>query len=60
MGSAEDRQQRKSSARVDDVRRRRNIAKARNLIYKENNRVNGAAVERILKEASLVPNQVSP
>ncbi|EDR01180.1 uncharacterized protein LACBIDRAFT_312455 [Laccaria bicolor S238N-H82] len=57
LGSAEDRQKRKSSARVDDVGRRRNIAKARNLIYKENNRVNGAAVERILKEASLVPNQ---
>lgn len=59
LGSSEDRQKRQSSARVDDPRRRDNIVKARHLIYKENARVNSVAVERILKEASLVPNQVS-
>ena len=58
LGSSEDRQKRRSSTRVDDPRRRDNIVKARNLIYKENTRVNSVAVERILKEASLVPNQV--
>jgi hypothetical protein len=59
LGSSEDCQKRLSSARVDDLKRRDNIAKARNLIYNENTRVNGIAVERILKEVSLVPNQVS-
>jgi hypothetical protein len=58
FGMARDRSQRVSLARVDDQDRRFNIATARRFIYENKKRVNSAAVERLLKENSLVPSTV--
>ena len=58
LGLPKDRQQRVQSPRVDNLQRRNKISSARRIIYEENYRVNSAAVERILKEESLVPTSV--
>lgn len=64
FGTSEDIQQRIDTARVDDQSRQKKISKARKLIYgkfggKKNTNygVNSAAVERLLKEQSLVPTE---
>lgn len=65
FGTPEDKQQRIDQARVDDEARQKKISKARKLIYgkfgakKDTNfGVTSAAVERILKDQSLVPTSV--
>ena len=53
--------QRVTLARVDDVNRRVRVAAAREIIYekgKKNYTVHSAAVEKLLKEDSLVPTAV--
>ncbi|KAI0055695.1 hypothetical protein BV25DRAFT_1815207 [Artomyces pyxidatus] len=55
LGSPQDMQERQTLARVDDARRRSQISSARKIIYEKDYAVNSAAVERILKEESLVP-----
>ena len=59
MGMHRDLSQRVSLARVDDVRRRSRLEAAREAIYEHNNAVDGAAIERLLKDDSLVPTAVS-
>lgn len=65
FGTSEDRQDRINKARIDDTHRRTKISKARKLIYgklgaKKNTNmgVTSAAVERLLKDQSLVPTSV--
>jgi len=58
FGMARDRSQRVSLARIDDQERRSKVASARRLIYESKKRVDSAAVERLLKENSLVPSTV--
>jgi len=58
LGMADDMQNRVILARVDDHNRRHLVSAARKLIYQENHQVNSSAVERLLKEKSLVPNTV--
>lgn len=58
LGQSDDRQQRKTSLRLDNNQRRSQISSARRAIYELNYRVNSAAVERMLKEQSLVPTNV--
>ena len=58
LGLSSDRRQRRTNSRVDDLYRQSKITSARRIIYEENYRINSAAVERILKEESLVPNLV--
>jgi hypothetical protein len=55
---ARDMSQRVTLARVDDVQRRVRISVARELIYEKNQQVNSAAVEKLLRETSLVPTVV--
>ena len=50
--------QRATLMRIDDDRRRNNVATARTLIYEKNCLVNSAAVEHWLKPKSLVPTSV--
>ena len=59
MGMTRDLAQRVSLARVDDVDRRARVQAARTAIYENNHPVNGAAVERLLNQDSLVPSIVS-
>ena len=58
MGMRRDMAQRKTLARVDDARYRNRIISARKSIYEENNTIDSAGVERMLKEQSLVPTMV--
>ena len=58
LGLPKDRQQRIQLSRVDTLQRRNKVSSARRIIYEENYRINSAAVERILKEESLVPTSV--
>lgn len=58
LGMARDMTQRDTMARVDDVQRRSRIEAARRLIYEKNFTVNSAAVEKILRDMSLVPTAV--
>lgn len=65
FGTPEDKEYRTNKARVDDRSRQTKISKARKLIYgkitkkKDTNfGVNSAAVERLLKDQSLVPTDV--
>jgi hypothetical protein len=55
---ARDMSQRVTLARVDDIRHQNTIAIARNLIYEKNYAVDSKAIERLLKEQSLVPTVV--
>lgn len=54
-----DMKQRETLARVDDEGRRNKVRVAREIIYDKQYAVNSPAVERILKEESLVPTLVS-
>ena len=58
MGMPWDMQQRITLARVDDVSRRSRVEAARESIYKNNNKVNSAGVEKLLGNDSLVPTAV--
>jgi hypothetical protein len=55
---ARDMTQRVTMARVDDASRQGKVYAARRLIYKKQYRINGAAIEDLLKEQSLVPTAV--
>ena len=59
MGMSRDLAQRVSLARVDDVDRRTRVQAARMAVYENNRPVNGAAIERLLNQDSLVPSFVS-
>jgi hypothetical protein len=50
--------QRVSMARMDDNQRRSKVFAARKLIYEKNLQVNSTAVEKLLRETSLVPTVV--
>jgi hypothetical protein len=58
LGMALDRKQRSTLQRVNDRGRQIKIAKARSLIYEHNYAVDSAAVEKLLKDQSLVPTLV--
>lgn len=65
FGTPEDKLRRINDARIDDLIRQRKVTKARKLIYGKsgvkknaNFAVDSAAVERLLKEQSLVPTDV--
>jgi hypothetical protein len=45
-------------ARMDDSQRRSKVSAARKLIYEKNLQVNSTAVEKLLRETSLVPTVV--
>jgi len=47
-----------SLARIDDVKRHSRVGAACEAIYSENNTIDSAAVENLLKEESLVPTAV--
>ena len=47
-----------SLACIDDVKQRSRVGAAREAIYSENNTIDSAAVENLLKEESLVPTAV--
>lgn len=66
FGTLGDRESRVNKVRIDNIARRTKISKARRLIYGKigvkknaNFGVNSAAVERLLKDQSLVPTDVS-
>jgi hypothetical protein len=59
MGMSRDLAQRVSLARSDDVDRRDRIQAARVALYENNLPVNGAAINRLLNQDSLVPSIVS-
>lgn len=50
--------QRKTLSRIDDRRRQHKIINARSIIYDKKFAVDSEAVEKILKEESLVPTSV--
>jgi hypothetical protein len=58
VGTKQDRKNRLRLQRIDDSDRRDAVARARFEIYNRNQHVNGARVERCLKEHSLVPTAV--
>ena len=58
LGTRRDRSARISLMRVDDNQRRSKITSARNLIYGKNYAVDSSAIQRLLKEKSLVPTEV--
>ena len=53
-----DMKQRKTLSRIDDRRRQNKIINARSIIYDKQFAVDSEAVEKILKEESLVPTLV--
>src|SRR5215472_3340393 len=59
MGKKSDMKKREKSLRVDDDNRRRKIHLAREIIYNKNYAVDSEAVEKLLREQSLVPTIVS-
>jgi hypothetical protein len=58
LGMAMDMTQRVTMARMDDNQRRSKVSAARKLIYEKNLQVDSAAVEKLLRETSLVPTAV--
>jgi molybdopterin/thiamine biosynthesis adenylyltransferase len=58
MGKPQDMAQRKTLARVDDVDRRTRVETARKSVHEENQKVDGAQMQRLLKKDSLVPTAV--
>lgn len=58
LGMTQDMQQRHTLARIDDDARKRKIHIARDIIYRQNYSVDNEAVERLLKDQSLVPTAV--
>jgi hypothetical protein len=59
LGMQRDIKQRETLACVDDKIRRGKVETARDIIYRQNYAVDGAAVDALLKEQSLVPTSVS-
>jgi len=59
MGMRRDLSQRVSLMHVDDVHQCSRLKAACEAIYERNNTVDGAAIERLLKDDSLVPTTVS-
>lgn len=59
LGKRLDMKQCLSLARVDNEDRKRKVQTARRIIYEKNYAVNSEAVEKLLKEESLVPTSVS-
>ena len=59
MGTDEDMNSRHELMRHDDEDRRKLVTKARHLIYADGQAMGGVAVERLLKEHSLVPTEVA-
>ena len=53
-----DMSQRVTMARMDDASRQGKVYAARRLIYEKKYRINGAAIEDLLKDQSLVPTSV--
>jgi hypothetical protein len=58
LGKAMDMTQRVTMARMDDNQRRSKVSAARKLIYEKTLQVNSTAVEKLLRETSLVPTVV--
>ena len=58
LGMIRDMSQRVTMARVDDNSRQGKVYAARRLMYEKQYRVNGAAIESLLKDQSLVPTSV--
>lgn len=58
LGTSRDQHWRKRFARVDNLSYRAKISSAREIIYSKNCAVNSKAVQDILKQQSLVPNEV--
>src|ERR1700679_3384954 len=58
MGKHRDMMQRRTLARIDNVKRRNLVKAAREKIYEKNYVVDSKAVERLLQEESLVPTAV--
>jgi hypothetical protein len=50
--------QRKTLARVDDVDRRSRVETARKSVHEQNQKVDGAQMQKLLKKDSLVPTAV--
>lgn len=59
MGMIQDMKQRQTEARIDDEQRKSKVESARNIIYNKNYAVDSDAVEKILRDESLVPTIVS-
>jgi len=58
LGMARDRQQRSTLKRSDNIHRQAKVNSARKLIYEQNYTVGSTAVEKLLKDESLVPTSV--
>ena len=58
MGMRRDMTQRRTLARIDDVKRRNRVETAREKIYEQGYVVDSTAVEDLLQEDSLVPTAV--
>jgi hypothetical protein len=58
LGTAQDRRQRVSLARLDNNQRRSKVTAARKLIYSSNYAVDSAAIQRLLKDKSWTPTIV--
>lgn len=58
FGMPEDQKARVALVRVDNVEQRKAVKAARKLIYKDNEIIKNAAVERLLKGQSLHPTDV--
>ena len=58
MGMRQDMTQRRTLARVDDVKRRNHVERAREKIYEMGYVVDSTVVEDLLQEDSLVPTAV--
>jgi hypothetical protein len=58
MGMRQDMTQRRTLARVDDVKRRNRVERAREKIYEMGYVVDSMVVEDLLQEDSLVPTAV--
>ena len=58
MGMRRDMAQRKTLARIDNVKRRNRVEMARKMIYEKGYVVDSRAVEVLLQEDSLVPTAV--
>jgi hypothetical protein len=59
LGTSKDRQQRLSLKRSDNAHRQIRVSDARRLIYEKNYAIGSEAVEKLLKNDSLVPTSAS-
>ena len=58
LGTKNDKRQRKSLARVDNLQYQVKISSARDIIYQNNRKVDSKLVQNFLKPQSLVPTEV--